>query len=717
MNKYLLKIKLLSDMCVSDGGVYNSSVDIDICYDSYGFPYIPAKRIRGCLRECAIELQDWGVNIPWQTMFGFGKKGSSTNRAEIRIGNACLDGMEEMKKLARKNCGKTVFHPQNILNHFTYIRTQTAIDYETGVADATSLRSMRVADKGLTFIAEVEMNPKYEENLKACCAVFHNIGVSRTRGLGEISVSLEEGSIKMSELSDDTQAHIPYEKGSEILWYQLQLEEPVICKSVNGGEARTLDYIEGSKMLGLLIENADSEDKEAIICTDDGDELFCSNAYISVNDIRCTEVPAYIYSVKNDEKHYVNKLYPDPVCIKENNLQLNMMKHCYIYIDENQKLHKESVRIEERYHHRRPEDKGIGRAAEEKDGDSRFYQMSSIEAGQTFRGYFAGSEEQIKKVYEILSKQEVYYIGYSRTSEYGKVRLRITDLEKKPQATKKKAKTFCVKLEAPAVVYNENAFYSTNVQDLIDEVNTALGITMSDGQTDIRRYVRYTTLGGFNTTWGRPKPDIMAFDKGTVLFYSLAEESELTIPSTFVIGERVKEGYGEASLCIVDGMEDIEKLLEIESGQSIQSEDRVDAKESSFTSDLCKDLYEDYLHLEAAQDAKASGFGPDTRATVSNMLLMYQENERFDGVKNACSKRYGRNTDDKKKKLGYAEKILEIVEKNTMKIRDDFCQKYQIQNFEFDDNTEKMRYLYSFLQQLKYDFRQAERRKRGGKNE
>ena len=75
-------------MCVSDGGVYNSSVDIEVCYDSYGFPYIPAKRIRGCLRECAIELQDWGMEVPWQKMFG--EKGDSANRAAIRISDGKL---------------------------------------------------------------------------------------------------------------------------------------------------------------------------------------------------------------------------------------------------------------------------------------------------------------------------------------------------------------------------------------------------------------------------------------------------------------------------------------------------------------------------------------------------------------------------------------------------------------------------------------------------
>ena len=55
MGKYQIKIELLSDLCVSDGGVYNSSLDTDICYDAYGFPFIPAKRLKGCLRECAQE--------------------------------------------------------------------------------------------------------------------------------------------------------------------------------------------------------------------------------------------------------------------------------------------------------------------------------------------------------------------------------------------------------------------------------------------------------------------------------------------------------------------------------------------------------------------------------------------------------------------------------------------------------------------------------------
>ena len=65
-----IRIELLSDMCVSDGGIYNSAIDTDICYDSYGFPYIPGKRLKGCLRECAQELKDWEEDIPIGEMFG-----------------------------------------------------------------------------------------------------------------------------------------------------------------------------------------------------------------------------------------------------------------------------------------------------------------------------------------------------------------------------------------------------------------------------------------------------------------------------------------------------------------------------------------------------------------------------------------------------------------------------------------------------------------------
>ena len=187
--KKTLEITLLSDLCVSDGGVYNSMLDTDICYDSYGFPFIPARRLRGCLRECALELADWGADIDPDLLFGK----ADDIPARVRIGNAVLTDAEENKVFLDRETSHPFLHPQNILNHYSYIRSQTAINRITGSADPTSLRTLRVARKGLIFNSQVEiMDNTALEQFKMCCNILCHMGVARTRGLGEVKAELKE---------------------------------------------------------------------------------------------------------------------------------------------------------------------------------------------------------------------------------------------------------------------------------------------------------------------------------------------------------------------------------------------------------------------------------------------------------------------------------------------------------------------------------------------
>ena len=51
--EYRLIITLKSDLCVGSGYSYAGIIDSDICYDALGLPYIPARRLKGCLREAA----------------------------------------------------------------------------------------------------------------------------------------------------------------------------------------------------------------------------------------------------------------------------------------------------------------------------------------------------------------------------------------------------------------------------------------------------------------------------------------------------------------------------------------------------------------------------------------------------------------------------------------------------------------------------------------
>lgn len=127
-------------------------------------------------------------------------------------------------------------------------------------------------------------------------------------------------------------------------------------------------------------------------------------------------------------------------------------------------------------------------------------------------------------------------------------------------------------------------------------------------------------------------------------------------------------------------------------------------------------MFLDYIHLRAAEDAQDSKLGLEARATVSNMLAMCNENKKFIDVKQNCYELYGKNTDVKKKKLEYASMILERVETDTEGILEEFCQKYRIKNFAFDEDKQKILYLDGFLKQLKYIFRQAENEKGGSED-
>ena len=51
--EYELVITLKSDLCAGSGYAYAGIIDSDVCYDAYGFPYIAARRLKGCLREAA----------------------------------------------------------------------------------------------------------------------------------------------------------------------------------------------------------------------------------------------------------------------------------------------------------------------------------------------------------------------------------------------------------------------------------------------------------------------------------------------------------------------------------------------------------------------------------------------------------------------------------------------------------------------------------------
>lgn len=698
MYKSQMRIKLLSDLCVADGNGYNSSVDVDVCQDAYGLPYIPAKRLKGCLRECAEELNDWGEEIPVKLLFG----DEGNRRGACSIRNAYLEERDDYLSEIMEGKENALCHPQNILKYFTYIRNQTAVDYETGAAKKQSLRSIRVVKKGLVFVADVEWDSlaSMESNksyLQDCCAVLKHIGLSRTRGFGNVRVSLEEKKTIYSKFQ------IPYVSGATRLAYEILLREPVVCKSVNGQEQNSMDYIEGAKILGLIASRINQSGQDFVAFMSEGNGILkCSNAYLQREGARLTEVPASFYGIKNNASDYCDKIYEKNKNESDDrDKQLNPVKHCYVSVQDGT-LKKYNVALEERYHHRRPEDKSIGRANESEDGV--FYQMSSICAGQKFQGFITGSEKQVKQIYDMFAAESEIQLGYGKTGEYGRCGIRILSMDHATEE-KRKGSEFWIELIAPAVLYNEEAFYTTNIEDLKEEIKAALGLSESDIEA-VRCFVNLTMVGGYNVTWQLRKPTIEAFDKGTVVHLMLKSEMEIPIQTAW-IGERNAEGYGEIQIHPVQ-----ENGVYLQAGKIAESIEKTDHKplnldHKPYLTAVACNLFQSYLAYRAACDVSDKKLSDSMKPVVQNMILMCQNAKTMEEIQKAVRSRYDKMSENKKNKGEVADGILKYVTETSKTLTEAFQKQQNLNGFSFDGDVE-MEYLKHYLIQMKYRLRKIQ---------
>lgn len=526
-------IRLLSDLCTCSGETYNSIVDTDVVYDEYGIPYIPAKRIKGCIREAALEMMEFEMIQPETYNRIFGKEGSQ--RAAFSISNAYIKNYEATIK-ALKGCkDKGLVSQQNVLSQYTGTRTQTAVDMESGVADENSLRTLRVVNKGLVFEAKCEMRGSEEEKeiLKQAVSLVKHMGMARTRGLGLVDLTVAEEQEKHA-------AHVKINKEQlgeyNKLRYRIHLKSAMICKSAKGNQAETQDYIAGSKVLGLLVEALGESKYQELVKQDT--ELIVTNAYITSQGQR--SIPGRISLQKEKDQPYDEEGRMEILDMLYNpDIKNRQMSPAGInYMDENGIV--ASVMTEISYHHQRPKDKSIGRATGQEDGSS-FYQLCSISAGQEFSGYIYADRKQAEWILDAIEGLKQVRMGYGKSSEFGEVDFIIDGLEqesKEPEIVHEAVLT----LVSDVILYNKNGVLTTDLEELKAYLEEITGV--KDLQI-INPFLQFTAIGGFNVKWRRRKPIFNALGKGSTCLLSSATGIDIHRLQQAFVGERVLEGYGE----------------------------------------------------------------------------------------------------------------------------------------------------------------------------
>lgn len=532
MNRKIGKIciQLKSDLVPGSGQSWANLIDSDIVYDQYGFPYIPAKRIKGLLKESALELEEFGILEKNTSHLIFGN--NEIKGHHFVLYNALLDHITELQNEYRTldNQYLKYLNKYIVLDYYTNIRYQTAID-EYGIAQKNTLRSVRAIDKGNAFYSIVEYEEDDEDILEKCLKNVKHMGLMRTRGFGEVELSLDSyESKKDNKKKENGIAELEDNQDYDIKLY-LENQSALVISSIKG--QKTLDYISGSSVLGyfahfyLLNHEVDNRFYDLFV---KGKVRF-SNGYISdENWNEYYPVRESVYKEKVGNRYFdqsLEKLNPNRSKVRNK----YMSKEGYL----------KEVKKEIIYHHRRPDDKSIGHVIRNEGNEQGiFYQNEAISAYQRFIVHLYGKGKDLKEVLENVGKY--IQIGASKYVQYGNV---IIDHIKYTQESKRiipaGTEVMCTLISPVVLLNNRN-----------ESLVTTKAIESQLPLENVTSYLDQTTLGGYNTKWQLQKPSYTAYKAGSCLKGTLTNDLE----NMFVLGSLTQEGNG---IIMVQTISEIEK--------------------------------------------------------------------------------------------------------------------------------------------------------------
>lgn len=537
IQKKKLVIDLKSDLISGSGASWGNVIDNDITYDQYGFPYIPAKRIKGLLKEAAYELEQFGY-------FSNGKSEELFDNDEKQghhfvLYNATLENINEMQNEINhlnENYQKYI-HPIAVLNHYTNIRYQTAID-DNGIAKKNTLRSSRAIAKGFKFYAKMEYNLDDEKDIEDCIKIIHHMGINRTRGFGEVNLSI------IDDKSIDNKYELKMKDNKEYE-VKLYLENLTQLSMISTNGEKSLNYIPGSAILGYFANRylknnpADDNFNRLFIL---GDVKF-SNAYIS--DYNWNEyhpIKESIYKEKTGDNYY------DKTINNPSNIILSKVHDKFM--SENGEI--KSVEKEMYYHHRRPTDKSIGHVVSNTlQNQGMFYQLEVISANQRFITKIKGKGQDLKQVLKNLPSY--IQIGKSKYTQYGNIHIVNAKAELASVKTIKKNTDVVCTLRSPLLIFNDKKESNLNLINLAKELNI----------DNPEFYVGYSQIGGYNAKWKLQKPSYIAFKAGSCIKGTLTKDSL----NRLTIGSLNQEGLGEV---VIEKLDDIKNVIIFESDNKIK---------------------------------------------------------------------------------------------------------------------------------------------------
>ena len=200
-----IRIKLLSDTTFGCGEGTPGVVDVEIEHDQYGLPMLGGKALRGLLRDSWLTMEGQFEELSEAAVHIFGAPGDVDERSILRIGDARIEENTRQWFISAVEREHHPISPVSILDALTTIRYQTSEDRITGAPAHKTLRSVRVALRGLELVSPLSWlrQPTQEELQCLALALLatRHAGLNRSRGRGHLKMTLEGDLEKTRELA------------------------------------------------------------------------------------------------------------------------------------------------------------------------------------------------------------------------------------------------------------------------------------------------------------------------------------------------------------------------------------------------------------------------------------------------------------------------------------------------------------------------------------
>lgn len=596
-------ITLKSDLCAASGDGFSLSIDTDVCADKYGFPFIPARRIKGCLREAACYI---GENV--DSVFGVS---GDMHSGSLRICDARFADYASYEKWVKE----TGFTPEKVLSLFTTVKASTAIENDT--VKPESLRFVRVVNhyspldlNELVFKAEVECDEMDREELVRICKALRGIGYKRNRGYGSVKCWFEEYTQKV-----ESTLTVPDDGDEHDISFSVRLTGPTMFAGKSSIE--TLDYIPGGTVLGFfaasyLKEHAADERFEEIFLSN---KVRFSNLYIANNEKVAEPAPAVLGQRKGDKKiRFIFDEDNRPEIGEEGKLlRPKSFKGGYLISDTEIKPQKEII-----YHNGKVqgEDKKL------------LYTQEVLSEGQIYSGRISGPGSLLKELIPILEAGRMR-LGRSKTAQYSACDIIAKEIDIDKNNNYKSDNDTLINagddgrlfalLCSDVLVLDESAVFSTDIRVLATEIGIDAECIDLEHSS-----LKYTNVMGYVSVGRYKRSHLRAFEKGSVICF----KPEKSFSRYKYIGERINEGFGEIKIC---KKEDLMKL-----GRTVPNSDAIEEVIESETATKLSQLKNYYQTKEQLRNAaidygyennskKKDGLMSTTSSFVGRLLLMVRQ--------------------------------------------------------------------------------------------